>query len=957
MNVRYDESVYDKRFINLIPGAFFDLLRKLIASPHSPIGQIALVLDVYHFCPGAGGDHTPQDQTGVTIVSLFRRQASVTPAAPAISFGQEEIDYSTLDKTTDRLALQLRDRGIATGDIVAICLERSIPFITAMLGVLKAGAAYLPLDPTYPGERLNFMIDDCHARLTLTNRSCMTVLMDRQDTERLLLLEEEFAAPLPDMLPGLTISPSDLAYVMYTSGSTGRPKGVMVNHRNVTSLVDHPGFLQLSEKGCLLSTGSPSFDATTFEYWGMLLNGGKLVLIPKNTLFDLPAVKSVIKQQAVNLIWLTSSLLNQWVNLDISVFEGLQTVVAGGEKLSSLHIQKLLNRYEDLTILNGYGPTENTTFSLIYTIPHGPVAQNIPIGKPLSGRGAYVLTENKEPCPAGMPGEIYISGAGVSKGYLGLRDLTVQRFIPDPFAQVPGSMMYRTGDIGRYLPDGNIEFIGRNDNQVKIRGVRIELGEIEKALDRFDGIIASAAIVKTTEQQEAYIVVFYTAEPGMEINDVKNYLSGVLPASMRPSKFVPITKMPLTANGKLDRQSLHDLPEGSLIGPPSFVPASDEVEERLVQFFARILRTEPLRVSVTVSFFELGGNSLRAMTLANRIQGELQAAILVKDIFEGKSVRNIGNIIKGTRKAGYLPLRKAEWREYYELSIAQLRLYYLAEFNRSETTFNIPLVAKLKGNVDKQRILLTFQKLVDRHEALRTSMKIVDDRPVQLIAEHLDFNPEYACVAADQLDRAVRDFIRPFDLEHAPLFRAGLLEVSSDTYYLVVDMHHIISDGTSLGILVKDFMNLYNHSDLPPLTLHYKDYAARALSESYQKQIAHQRNFWVRSFSEPITPLDIPIDYEQQDLKKGDAIFFSLDQAECRKLANLAEAEVATHSMILLAALSVLLYRISGQQDIVIGMAVAGREQVEAENMIGMFAMVLPFRTRPRPDISFRDLS
>ncbi|HEX8348899.1 MAG TPA: amino acid adenylation domain-containing protein, partial [Hymenobacter sp.] len=451
-----------------------------------------------------------------SIIVSFEQQVARTPHAVAVRAQQHVLSYEHLNQQANQLAHYLRQQGVFPHALVPVCLDRSPQLIVSILAVLKVGAAYVPLDAAYPLERLRYMLQDTAASLVLTSEAMVAKLRPLAGDElRLLTVDGPQAAAIaqqPSENLSLLSKPQDLAYVIYTSGSTGTPKGVLVEHQNVVSLVKDVDYVTLTEDDVLLSTGSPSFDATTFEYWGMLLNGGQLVLATENQLLNNDLLKAEIRSRGVNKMWFTSSWFNQLVDTDSSIFEGLKTILVGGEKLSEPHIQKLKLAYPSLTIINGYGPTENTTFSLTYSITDQPVLTPIPIGKPLMNRTAYVLNEQLQPVPAGATGELYVGGAGVARGYLNQPELTTDKFIPDPFSNEENARLYRTGDLARTLPDGNTEYLGRQDDQVKVRGYRIELGEVENSLNALEPVSNSCVVVRQDANAVKRLVSYYVPD-------------------------------------------------------------------------------------------------------------------------------------------------------------------------------------------------------------------------------------------------------------------------------------------------------------------------------------------------------------------------------------------------------------------------------------------------------------
>ncbi|HYC28878.1 MAG TPA: amino acid adenylation domain-containing protein, partial [Chitinophagaceae bacterium] len=483
LSIEYCTDLFEQDTIVRMGTHYAELLRSIVQLPEQEVGAINMLpKDERHKILKEFNNTAipwPQDKS---IVDLFEEQVNQTPGAIALVFEEQELSYKELDRRTNQLSHYLVKQGVSKGDLVAICMERSAALLTGILGILKAGAAYVPIDPEYPRERISYMLKDTGVRVVLSSAGCA----ERMAIKGTHIIELDTHWPLislePTDVPGIEVMPSHLAYVMYTSGSTGLPKGVLIGHGNIVSLVKGSGFVSFGQQDVLLSTGSPSFDATTFEYWGMLLNGGRLVLCGESRLLDSSLLKEEIRLRGVSRMWFTASWFNQLVDDDITVFEELRTILVGGEKLSEEHVSRLLDRYGNIELINGYGPTENTTFSLTHRIKRDErgIRTPVPIGRPLNNRRAYVLDGRGELCGVGVSGELYVSGAGVGHGYLNREELTVERFIADPFEA--GARMYRTGDLCRWLSDGTVEYLGRIDDQVKIRGHRIELGEVEAVL-------------------------------------------------------------------------------------------------------------------------------------------------------------------------------------------------------------------------------------------------------------------------------------------------------------------------------------------------------------------------------------------------------------------------------------------------------------------------------------------
>ncbi|MFN2440233.1 MAG: amino acid adenylation domain-containing protein, partial [Chitinophagaceae bacterium] len=524
-SIQYATDLYKEATILRMRDHFKTLLSSIVKEPQQKISELQMLTKEEEQQLLVDFNNTavdyPKDKS---VVDLFEEQVEKSPDATALVFEEEHLTYKQLNEKANQLAHYLVSKGVKEENLIPICIERSLEMITGILGILKAGGAYVPIDPEYPEERINYMLEDTSATVIITSKENKSKLKTTKAVE-LIEIDSDWSRLNGQLLTTnyqlSTTQPNHLAYIIYTSGSTGKPKGVMVEHRNVVSLVKEVDYVSISNKDILLSTGSPSFDATTFEYWAMLLNGGQLVLCQEKRLLDSELLKEEIEKRKVTKMWFTSSWFNQLVETDINIFAPLDTILVGGEKLSEHHIKKIREAYPSIKIVNGYGPTENTTFSLTYNITEIDENTSIPIGYPLTNRTAYILNEKHQLVPLNVTGEIFLGGAGLARGYLNRPELTAEKFIKNPFGDDAGSRLYRTGDLGRWLPDGNIEYLGRIDDQVKIRGYRIELGEIETVLNESGYINNSCVVVKKDIIEAKRLVSYYV--PKLEIIKEKEH--------------------------------------------------------------------------------------------------------------------------------------------------------------------------------------------------------------------------------------------------------------------------------------------------------------------------------------------------------------------------------------------------------------------------------------------------
>ncbi len=657
---RYSTSLFSAPTIERWLGHFHTLLEEIAADERRPISQLSLLTDAQkpQILGGWAGSRTdyPREKC---VHQVFEEQAAKTPDAVAVEFGETRLSYRDLNQRANQLAHHLHKLGVGRDAIVAVCAERSAELIVALLGILKAGGAYVSLDPALPPERFNFMLKDTGAPVVLTQEKFRALFSDpagppassnghshfeHQSKPILVCLDsgQEACARENLVTPVSGATAESLAYVSFTSGSTGRPKGVCVPHRGIVRLVKDTNYASFTSE-TFLQFAPVAFDASTLEIWGPLLNGGRLVVFPPHTP-SLAELGEFIKSHRITTLWLTAGLFHQMIEEQPDALRGLRQLLAGGDVLSVAHIRKALQHLPNCQLINGYGPTENTTFTCCHQISAASVeGRSIPIGRPIANTQVYILDDNHQPVPVGVHGELYIGGDGLARGYLNQPELTAERFLPNPFSKQTGARLYRTGDIVRWLPNGDIEFLGRTDTQVKIRGNRVELGEIESALKQYPAIRDCAVATLGSEKRlVAYIVTGEGQSPTSEA--LREHLQRLLPDYMVPSAFVPLEALPLNASGKVNRNAL-PAPMGPELNPGrTFVAPADKVEEQLAQIWEEVLEQKP--IGATDNFFELGGHSLLAMRLVARIENHFGKKIPVGTVFQARTVGQMARLLR-----------------------------------------------------------------------------------------------------------------------------------------------------------------------------------------------------------------------------------------------------------------------------------------------------------------------
>ncbi|WP_367865340.1 amino acid adenylation domain-containing protein [Pedobacter sp. WC2423] len=886
-----------------------------------------------------------------TITKIFEEKVLFKGDSIAFRIGDEKITYDKLNQRSNQLARLILQKGVAKESIVGVLLSRSKDLIISLIAVLKAGCAYVPIDPEYPIDRIKYMIADSGLRLLLTEDKLKNIqhqlaldidCIEVSLTESLNIGTDNLEMNFPS---------SNLAYLIYTSGSTGNPKGVMIEHRNVVNFIFGVSQkIKFSEHGTILSLTTYSFDIFVLETFIPLLRGMEIVMATSAQQKDPDLLAALIERQQVNMMQITPShlkLLLSSVRFQ-QVLRVIKIIMIGGEALSGELFNDLKNYYKG-EIYNMYGPTETTVWSTIKNLTH---ADLITIGSPIANTEIRILDKYGMMLPINIPGELCIGGDGVGRGYFGNEKLTNERFTEDPIDK--RKRIYRTGDSAKWLANGDIEFAGRIDDQVKVRGFRIEPGEIVSCLLKHDDI--SEAIVKVMEKKgNNYLVAYYVSKKEIQKEDLRNFLLLKLPEYMMPAYYVPIAAIPLTDNGKINKKAL---PQPEILIEREHQGARNETESILVEIWSQVLEIEEERVSVNKSFFELGGNSLNAITIIYRIEKSFGVRIAVYEFFHKNLIIEISEIIASLRenKSTQIlssPIRRVEEAEFYKLSSPQKRVYYHHELNSDSLAYNMPQVLELHGQVDHIRLKDAFNKLIIRNEILRTSFKVSAGEIVQRISKQVDFDIEY--FSAQDVSKCISEFFRPFELESAPLIRLGLMQTAINVSILMIDMHHIITDATSQQILIKEFMQLYHNTDLPVLSLQYKDFAEWQQNEGFQNVLVEQKRFWADEYSDLPATLNLPLDFSRPSIRdySGRSISFKILTEQTGDLKKLANKEQVTMFMVLLAIYHILLSKLSSQEDIVTGVPVSGRQHPDIEKMMGMFVNTLPIRSKPNSNLSF----
>lgn len=981
LRIIYDADRFDSSTISRMLGHYCTLLGGMAASPDEPLSSLPLLTEAERKQLLYAWNNTrTQDTPAECAHQLFEAQVERVPHLAAVTFADKQITYSELNQRANQLARRLRRHGVGPDAIVGLLVERSPEMVIGLLGILKAGAAYVPLDPAYPRQRLAFMIRDAKVSLVLTQKRLMGNLPDHD--AQAVAVDADWQ-DITDEDTGnlhINVTADHPAYVIYTSGSTGRPKGVEMTHRALSNLLAWQ--LQNSAVGAAAKTlqfASLSFDVSFQEIFSTLGSGGNLILISEELQRDVSALWRFISHAAVERLFLPFVALQQVARIasDLGIYPvSLREVITAGEPLRMTpQIASLFEKLENCSLENQYGPTEShvvTSFRLSPPVNGWPGRP--PIGRPIANSQVYVLDDDSSPVPVGVPGELYLGGACLARGYIHRPELTRERFVAHPFDSTPGARLYKTGDIARYLPDGNLEFVGRSDEQAKVRGYRIEPGEIESVLSTHPAVQESAVIV-SGQDDEKRIVAYIVSRGEISLSDLRGFLKESLPDYMIPSAFMIIDKLPVTASGKLDRRALPATAAEPL--DPSAgqsVLARNLVEEIVSEIWAAVLMKT--RVGVHDSFFELGGHSLLATQLLSRLRDAFQLELPLRSLFESPTVAGIASKIAELRLTDrheiQRPLQKVARDENLPLSFAQERMWFFDQLTPGSSDYNVPLAIRLLGPLDVPVLERSLSEIIRRHEVLRTTFTTVEGRPVQVIAPAIPVPiPIVDLRRLPEVERdaevgrlALAEADRPFDLARGPLLRVTIVRLGDAEHVLLLTTHHIAFDGWSLGVFSREVSALYTAfsagkpSPLPELPIQYVDFA------HWQRQLlqgefaADHLSYWKREFRDGPRALEMPLDRPRSIVltAKSAAERFTLPPALSRSLKDLGRREGVTLFMTLLAAFKTLLFRYTGQEQITVGSPIANRNRLETEGLIGCFINPLALRTELTAALTFQDL-
>ncbi|WP_442949189.1 amino acid adenylation domain-containing protein [Nostoc sp.] len=961
---------FDADTINRMLGHLKTLLEGMVANLQQRLSELPLLTEAERHQLLVWNNTQVDYPQNQCIHELFEAQVERTPDSIAVVFEDQQLTYRELNAKANQLAHYLRSLGVEPEVLVGICTERSLDMVIGLLGILKADGAYVPLDFTYPQERLAFTLEDAQVSVLLTQRRLMKGMPEHK--AKVVCLDADWQAIAQESKENSInqVTTDNLAYIIYTSGSTGKPKGVMIKHHSTVAMLDWAKKIFAAEAllGVLAST-SICFDLSVFEIFVPLNCGGKVILV-ENAL-HLPTLRT---DKNVTLINTVPSVIAELLKTE-GIITSVHTINIAGEPLQNKLVQQLYQWDNIQQVFNLYGPSEDTTYSTFAWIQKG--TSNIPpIGCPINNTQVYLLDQKLQLVPIGVPGELYIGGEGLARGYLNRPELTAEKFIPNPFSDKLATCLYKTGDIACYLPNGEIEYLGRIDHQVKVRGFRIELSEIEAHLSQYPKVREAVVVVSSDETYSQQIVAYVVPQSQqiLTITELRDFLELKLPNYMMPAAFVMLEVLPLTPNGKVDRKALPAPKVTQLLSESDFIAPSTPIEEMLALIWAEVLGIE--KVGIHNNFFTLGGHSLLATRVISQVRQVFQQELPLRRLFEQPTIAGLAKDIEKATKAGLgleaANIERISRSQNLPLSFAQQRLWFLAKLEPNSPFYNIPAAVRLQGQLNQEALQQSFNEILRRHEGLRTNFHTIEGQPVAVISSATPLPLPLVDISelpSSQQQASVRQLAyfeaqQPFDLNSDFLLRVKLLRLGEQEYIVLLTMHHIASDGWSIGVLVREIAKLYQaFCDEQPLALaelpiQYVDFAAWQRQWLQGKVLQSQISYWLKHLEGAPTLLELPTDHPRPATQtfQGATYSFELSVELSVALKKLSQHEGVTLFMTLLAAFQTLLWRYTGQEDIVVGSPIANRNRADIEGLIGFFVNTLVLRTKMGGNPTFREL-
>lgn len=973
LTVQYCSELFLPTTIQRMMGHYQQLLKSILTDPNQKLSELSMLTqeeEAHLLSDFSMSTHAyPKDRT---IIDLFEEQVEKTPDNIALVFEDQTLTYRQFNDKANQLAHYLRSQGVREESLVTICMERSMEVILAIMGVVKSGAAFVPIDPEYPQDRINYIIKDTKSKLVITNQlnqkliDLQAITHESNTQPQVIVMENDWAeiANQPtDNLP-IIVTPDNLIYLIYTSGSTGRPKGVMLEHGCLLDhLFDMIPFGNLGNCKSFALSSSVAADGGHSILFAAFMQGSTMHILSDEMLLNSAVLRAYLNKYTIDCMKTVPSLWTSFADDGLLLLPN-ETLILGGEAFSLKIVEQLRAANYKGHVYNNYGPTETTIGKLMHLVDVARDYTNVPIGKPFSNTQLYVVDHYEKLCPIGVPGELWIGGDGVSRGYLNRDELTKEKYIQNPFPNAAGRI-YKSGDFVKWLPDGNIEFLGRIDHQVQIRGYRVELGEIETVLQQSPKVSQGVVLAKDDPQGNKRLIAYIVPHGKFDKAAIQSHLETQLPDYMVPKLIMELSEMPLTTNAKVNKKALPE-PDATTLIEQEFVAAQSVTEKQLVSIWQNILQLD--RVGIHANFFELGGHSLMATRVISAIRNELEVELPIKLLFANPTVATLAKQIDQHENQQLQPSIEPQVRPtQIPLSFSQERLWFIDKLEGS-VHYHVPTVLRFKGNLDKEALQLAFSSIINRHEVLRTTFQEHDGLAYQEVLPKNSWQLEFVDRKVWEAEGGVDGWIRksvnqPFDLSKDHMLRAALLELISDEHVLLLNLHHIASDGWSVSVFVKEFIELYQaaiekrQANLAELPVQYADYSIWQRNELNERVLSDKLTYWLTKLSD-LTPLNLPLDFPRPAVQstKGNQLHFKIEENISKGVKKLAQTEGTTLFMTLLSAFKVLLYRYTNQTDVCVGSPIANRTHKELESLIGFFVNTLALRSDLSNNPSFTAL-
>ncbi len=970
----YNTDIFDEETVRLMQSHFRNILQIVTGDPSIRIKNIPLLSNDERRRILVDWNETSREYPQTPVHQIYEEYVQSAPDKVAIKCASGELTYRELNRIANAIAHHLLALSLPARSFIAVCAPGSPLGIAAFLGILKAGYAYLPIDAGEPVARLKNTLRHAASTVLLTTHD-LRAQVAGIDIPRLTELEQ-FVSSATDQSPKVVVEADDPAYLMFTSGSTGEPKAVIIPHRGIVRLVKNSDYIRWGQDEVFLQASPLSFDGSTFDIWGALLNGASLALLPPGRR-DPEDICSAIRSYGITTAMLTAALFHFMIDEHLDALRPLRQLLGAGDVLSPSHVERLLRSLPHLHLVNAYGPTENSVLTCCHTIRASSLdGSAVPIGRPIANTRVFILDEFQQPVPSGVVGELFAAGDGLALGYLNAPALTEDKFVRLELGELGMVRAYRTGDLARYRSDGIIEFLGRRDKQIKLRGYRIELGEIEQALLALPFVRAAVLSTRTWPDGDKTLVAYVASADGtrLETQTLRAALQKVLPPYQIPGHFVTISEVPRTTNGKVDYAALDSLPLDLCNDRQNLRPPSTETEKMLASIFAELLKIES--ISAQDDFFALGGHSLLVMQLISRISASLGVKLPVGIVFQNARVETLSREVEALMApsnpaAVALRASHKSLANGHPLSRSQQRLWFLNQLDPGNAVYNIAVALSLDGPLNREVLESSLRALVERHESLRTHFLQREGVPYAVVEDAHDWQMQFADFSflspgmqQDEVLRFAREAARsPFSLDRGSLFRATLLRKSPGQHVLMLVMHHIISDGWSLGVLAHELGSIYQSlakgRDFPlqPLQFQFRDFVDWEQRES-ELSYAADMQYWRQQLAGELPLLALPADHARPSLQtfNGRRVSTYIPPELANQLQRVGQEQNATFFMVLLAAFNVLLLQYSGQEDILVGTPTAGRLKREFEGLVGFFVNNLVLRTDLSGNPSFAEL-